>query len=101
MESLAAIIVGIVLIGLGILNISGNISTIHWYHRTRIREEDRIPYGRCVGGGTAVIGLGVIAAAGSELLFAWPYAEVIVGSALVIGIGIILYGQFKYNGGLF
>jgi len=84
-----------------LLNMTGNISAIHWYHRTRIREEDRIPYGRCVGGGTAVIGLGIIAAAGSELLFAWPYAEVIVGSALVIGIWIILYGQFKYNGGLF
>ena len=101
MESLFAVLVDLLLIGLGIVNMRGNISTIHWYHRTRIREEDKLPYGKWVGGGTVVIGCGVACAALLELLIAWESAELIVLPALIIGFSMILYAQFKYNGGLF
>ena len=101
MESLFAVLVGLLLIGLGIVNMRGNISTIHWYHRTRIREEDKLHYGKWVGGGTVVIGCGVACAALRELLIAWESAELIVLPALIIGFAMILYAQFKYNGGLF
>ena len=101
MEALFAALVGLLLIGLGILNMRGNISTIHWYHRTRIREEDKAPSGKWVGGGTVVLGAGVTVSALLELLFAWQFAELLVLPALIIGIAMILYAQFKYNGGIF
>ena len=101
MEALFAALVGLLLIGLGILNMRGNISTIHWYHRTRIREEDKAPYGKWVGGGTVVLGAGVTVSALLELLFAWQFAELLVLPALIIGLAMILYAQFKYNGGIF
>lgn len=37
---------------IGIVNITGNISTIHSYNRTNVKEEDIPKYGRIVGIGT-------------------------------------------------
>ena len=42
-------LVGVVCIVLGISNMKGNISSLHSYHRSRVSEEDRIPFGRMVG----------------------------------------------------
>ena len=54
------LIIGIVLIVIGISNTRGNISSLHSYHRNRVSEEDKIPFGRLVGLGTIVIGIGII-----------------------------------------
>ena len=43
----------------------------------------------------------MLTAALLELLIAWESAELIVLPALIIGFAMILYAQFKYNGGLF
>ena len=40
MEHLPLLILGLFLSALGIVNILGNVSTIHSYHRRRVREED-------------------------------------------------------------
>ena len=45
-------IIGAVLLVIGILNMKGNISTIHRYHRHRVKEEDVLPFGRLMGAGT-------------------------------------------------
>ena len=37
MENAFVIIVGIILCILGITNIKGNISSIHWYNRTKVK----------------------------------------------------------------
>ncbi|MBQ8331912.1 MAG: hypothetical protein IJX94_05390 [Clostridia bacterium] len=34
---------------LGIINMTGNISSLHWYHRQRVTKEDRKPFGKLVG----------------------------------------------------
>lgn len=39
-------IIGVVCIILGISNMRGNISSLHSYHRHRVSEEDRIPFGK-------------------------------------------------------
>ena len=52
-------IVGVVCIILGISNMRGNISSLHEYHRHRVCEADRIPFGKQVGLGTIIIGCGV------------------------------------------
>ena len=57
-------LVGVVCIVLGISNMKGNISSLHAYHRNRVSEEDRIPFGKKVGLGTIIIGVAVIVFSG-------------------------------------
>lgn len=51
---------GILISILGIINMTGNISSLHWYHRQRVTEENRKPFGKLVGLGTLIIGLAMI-----------------------------------------
>jgi hypothetical protein len=53
-------LVGVVCIILGISNMRGNISSLHSYHRHRVSEEDRIPFGKQVGLGTIIVGISII-----------------------------------------
>ena len=102
------IIIGAVIIFLGIQNLSGNISTLHKYHRKRVSEEDRLPFGRLVGIGTILVGDAVILKACFEYVAmktANPIFEVISNILLIggfiIGFVIITFAMFKYNKGLF
>ena len=52
--------VGIICIVLGISNMRGNISSLHSYHRNRVSEENRKPFGRIVGLGTIIVGVGIM-----------------------------------------
>ena len=56
MEYLGLLVMGILLSTLGIVNIRGNISTIHAWNRKRVKEADIPRYGRAIGAGTLVIG---------------------------------------------
>ncbi|MGN1002727.1 MAG: hypothetical protein ACI4PC_08135 [Oscillospiraceae bacterium] len=100
MENLLLLVLGLFISALGILNIRGNISSIHSYNRRKVREEDIPKYGRAVGTGTLVMGLSLVAA-----FFAAFRNETVMACILLpgfaVGIGFILYGQFKYNKGLF
>ena len=62
MDNIALLILGVFISFLGIVNIMGNISTIHSYNRRRVKEEDVPKYGRAVGTGTLIIGVSLIAA---------------------------------------
>ena len=55
-----AFLVGVICIVLGISNMKGNISSLHSYHRDRVSEEDRIPFGKQVGWGTVIVGIGIL-----------------------------------------
>ena len=101
-------LVGFVLVLIGISNMKGNISTLHWYHRRRVSEEERLPFGRMTGLGSIIVGIGVML--GSGLNFAAlqtgngvfeTLASVVVGVALVIGLGLSFYAMIKYNKGIF
>ena len=109
MESvIATTVIGIVCILLGFANRSGNISSLHSYHRHRVSEEDRIPFGKAVGLGTIICGIScVIFSAFSAVAF---YTEtklfsligtVILISGLALGLGISFYAMIKYNKGIF
>ena len=58
--NIVAFLVGVVCIVLGRSNMRGNISSLHSYHRHRVSEEDRIPFGKQVGLGTIIVGIGII-----------------------------------------
>lgn len=100
MDDLILLILGLFISALGITNIRGNISTIHSYNRRRVKEEDVPKYGKAVGAGTLIIGASLVL--GCIALF-WSEAAMaaIVLPAVAVGVGAILYGQFRYNGGLF
>ena len=53
---LVPVIVGIIVIVLGVQNLKGNIELLHRYHRKRVSDEDRLPFGRKVGTGTVIAG---------------------------------------------
>ena len=100
MDNILLLILGIFLSVLGIVNIKGNISTIHSYNRRKVKEEDIPKYGKAVGTGTVVIEASLILA---YLVTFWNEAAIdyIVIPAMVIGLAFILYGQIKYNHGIF
>lgn len=107
-EGFGAIAVGIVCIVIGVLNLCGNVSMLHGYHRKRVSEEDMPAFSRLVGIGTIIMG-GGISVAGvlsliSEELGAPVYHTVgiaILIAALIIGLGITVYAMKKYNKGIF
>ena len=100
MDHLLLLILGIFRSTLGTVNIKGNISTIHSYNRRKVKEEDVPKYGKAVGTGTLVIGVSLML---SYLVTFWnaDTIDYIVRPALVIGLSFILYGQIKYNHGIF
>ena len=100
--------VGIICIILGILNMLGNISSLHYYHRQRVTEENRKPFGKLVGLGTVIIGLGTILLGIFLILteiFSKPVFAVIGSSiviiSIIIGLAISFYSMKKYNHGIF
>ena len=101
-------ILGIIICILGISNRKGNISSIHWYHRKRITEETRLPFGELVGLGTIICGAALIVFGG--LSFVAEITEnnlfkligaVIVVLGLGVGLALSLYAMIKYNKGIF
>lgn len=98
---LSLLILGLLLMGLGAVNFRGNIASVHWYNRRKVREEDIPKYGRAVGGGTLIIGASLVLTAVLQLV--WP-SETVYGvtvAGIVVGLGCMLYGQFRYNHGIF
>ena len=106
--NIVVFLVGIVCIVLGISNMRGNISSLHSYHRSRVSEEDRIPFGKQVGLGTIIVGIGIIvfSVLSSVTLYTENDIFILVGTAVLI-IGIILglvisfRAMIKYNKGIF
>ena len=78
MENIIMLILGVFISVVGIVNIKG----------------------KTVGTGTLIIGislvLGFIVSFWSEIII-----DYIILPAVIVGLGFILYGQFKYNKGIF
>ena len=105
---LVTFIVGVICIAIGISNMRGNISSLHSYHRNRVAEEDRIPFGKMVGLGTIIVGVAVIVNSVFSVLAIYLEKEffVLIGTGamiagIVIGLCIVFYAMKKYNGGIF
>ena len=99
---------GILISILGIINMTGNISSLHWYHRQRVTEENRKPFGKLVGLGTLIIGLSMIVFGILFLIFEQTQLQafVVIGVielivSIIVGMIISFYAMKKYNGGIF
>lgn len=100
--------VGVLCIILGVSNMRGNISSLHSYHRHRVSEEDRLPFGKQVGLGTVIMGIGIIifSVLSAVTLYTENNIFTLIGTAiLIIGIIVGLVMSFKamikYNKGIF
>ena len=106
--AIIVIVVGVICIFFGMQHMHGNLSSLHSYHYKRVREEDKLPFGRIVGAGTSVIGAGLILN-GIFLLLAlytpWTGAAVVSNVVMIVGfvlgLALTFYGMFKYNKGIF
>ena len=99
---------GILVSILGIINMTGNISSLHWYHRQRVTEENRKPFGKLVGLGTIIIGLSMIVFGILFLIFEHTQLQafVVIGVielivSIIVGMIVSFYAMKKYNGGIF
>ena len=102
------LIFGSFIIGMGVVNMRGNLSTLHSYHVKRVTEENRLAFGRLVGGGTALIGVSIILYGGCFLIYEKTGSDlpILIGTLLmivgiVVGLAISIYAMMKYNKGIF
>lgn len=100
-DSLELLGIGAIIAVLGVFNLRGNIGSIHWYNRRKVSKEDQLPYCRCVGLGTLLIGVAMIIAGVVQALVSAEVSAVVVLVGIIIGLVLILYAQFKYNKGIF
>ncbi len=101
MENIVLLILGIMISVLGMVNISGNISTIHSYNRKRVRDEDIPRYGRIMGVGSLIIGIALIIAYVMKVMNSSISEDYVLIPALILGVIVMLYGQIRYNKGIF
>ena len=108
MESIVTLIVGALICFFGVRNMMGDISSLHSYHRSRVKDEDVKPFGKLVGIGTLLCGVGVLLMSAFSFVakMASNEALVLVGTVLmivclVVGSVISFYAMKKYNGGIF
>lgn len=106
--NVVAFLVGVICIVLGISNMKGNISSLHSYHRDRVSEEDRIPFGKQVGWGTVIVGIGIIVFSilSTVTLYTENNISILLGTvflivAIIIGLVISCCAMIKYNKGIF
>ena len=108
MEFIGPFLIGILLIALGISNRRGNISSLHAYHRHRVAEEDRIPFGKAVGLGTILCGGGIVLFSLFSAIATYTDRQLwlLIGCAALIvglaaGLAISFRAMIQYNKGIF
>lgn len=100
-EYLFLAFLGFVLIAVGILNLRGNLSTIHWYCRRKVSDKDAPKYGKAMGTGTLIIGISIAFTGILQTLFYQAFFFYLILIGIVVGVAVLLYAQFKYNRGIF
>ena len=107
-EFLSTLAFGILVSIIGLINMSGNISTLHRYHRHRVAKEDIKPFGKQVGIGTLIFGLAAVLCSLlqlighlTELTFLSGVGFAILCVSVLPAIVIIFRAIIKYNKGLF
>ena len=101
MDYITLLILGVIITLLGIPNLKGNISTVHWYNRRKVSEKDAPKYGKAMGLGSVIIGVSIVLTAILLMVFGYEFLYFIILAGIIIGLTFILYAQFKYNKGIF
>ena len=101
-------LVGALCVGIGISNRKGNIESLHSYHRNRVSEQDRLPFGKRVGLGMILVGCGIMVQSVCSTValyvtlpfLTWLGYGALIGG-IVIGLAIAFHAMRKYNKGIF
>ena len=105
---ISTVIIGIIISAIGAMNMTGNISSLHSYHRKRVSEENKKPFGKLVGLGTLIIGISLIIfglltyltdTSGNPVYTVIGTVQLI--AFIILGAGLSFYAMKKYNGGIF
>ena len=107
-ELIITLALGIASFILGIIHINGNISSLHKYHRHRVTEENKKPFGRLVGIGSIILGLSFIImgimtfiSKKIQIKSLLIIADSIFVAGLIADLIISFYAMKKYNKGIF
>ena len=100
-ENISLVMIGTIITLLGVFNLKGNIASIHWYNRRKVKKEDQIPYCRLHGFACITIGIAMIVSAIIQTLGYMEIGGLITIGGVIIGLSFMLYAQFKYNKGIF
>lgn len=101
MEYILLLVLGAALIVTGIINIKGNISTVHRHNRRRVSQADAPRYGRAMGLGTLIMGASMAATAVLQMIFDAEPIFYLLAAGVAAGLAVMVYAQFKYNKGIF
>ena len=108
MEFILAIIMGLVCIVMGVINTQGNLYFLHSYHKNRVAEEDKLPFGKRVGAGMIICGLGMVFFGGLSMVAYYTKEDIYNSIAMIVliifllvGVVISLLAIHKYNKGIF
>lgn len=101
LEFMMMLIIGLLILVIGLYTYKGNINLIHWYNRTKINKANSKQYGKFMGIGTSIIGISIILTALLQMILKLENLYYITVVGVVVGLIFMLYGQFKYNKGIF
>ena len=94
--------IGLLFVYLGyLLWIKEKINIMHDYHYTKVNETDKKAYTRIMGIAMILIGIGCLLSGVASLFIDGAKNGIVFGVPFAIGILMMLYGQIKYNHGLF
>ena len=79
----------------------GKIELIHNYHYKKVKEEEKKAYTGIMGKALTVTGIGLVVSGIMGLFDCSVRSFIPAIAAFVIGMGMMLYGQIKYNRGIF
>ena len=100
MEYILLLVLGAALVVTGIINIKGNISTVHRHNRRRVSQADAPRYGRAMGLGTLIMGASMAATAVLQMIFDREAIFYLLAAGVAVGLAVMVYAQFKYNKGI-
>lgn len=86
---------------LGVLGLRiwrGELSLIHDYHLTNLREEDKPAYGRGMALGLWLMGAGFVGSGVASLVEALTLSLVLLGAGIAASLICLVRVQRKYNG---
>ena len=101
MEYIYLVAIGIMVNIFGHFNFKGNINSIHWYNRARVTKENEKKYGKMMGIGMMIMGTGIIVTTLLQIIFDSESLWLITVISIIVGLLFMIYGQFKYNKGIF
>lgn len=101
MGNIVLLIIGIGVLVLSFTNLRGDASTIHWYNRTKVSQENLKTYAKIMGIGTFIMGFSFVVNSILLMIFEIEKLYYISLGGIGIGILIMLFAQIKYNKGIF